>query len=448
MKIRELNMDGLVGPTHSYAGLAEGNLASSRNAFCQSNPQSAALQGLAKMKLLHGLGLKQGVFPPHFRPNLDLLFQLGFKGSASEQIKKAYQTAPNILSASYSAASMWAANMATVTSSKDTKDHKTHFTAANLISNLHRCQEAQFSKFLLEKIFSNEDFFVHHPVLPSCFLTSDEGAANHTRFCATHSHPGVHLFVYGKKSTSRELQSARRKYPARQAFEASLAVSRNHQLLDSNTIFAQQNPSAIDAGVFHNDVISVGNENLFLVHEHAFVNQTSVLDELQEKLSFPLHLIEIKNSEISVNEAVDSYLFNSQVITLPEQDAMALIAPLECELNNHVKQCIDEIILSSNNPLKCVYYLDLKQSMRNGGGPACLRLRVPLNTQELKEMHQGVLLDTALINRLEQWVIKHYRYELFAYDLLDPDFITEIMEALDELTQILDLGSIYPFQQG
>lgn len=48
MKVYELNMDGLVGPTHNYAGLAPGNIASLNYASVASNPQAAALQGLKK----------------------------------------------------------------------------------------------------------------------------------------------------------------------------------------------------------------------------------------------------------------------------------------------------------------------------------------------------------------------------------------------------------------
>lgn len=146
MNVYELNMDGLVGQTHHYAGLSSGNIASTNNALSISNPQAAARQGLEKMRRLYNMGLKQGLLPPHQRPNLNLLYQLGFKGTPSEQINKAYKTAPELLSACYSASCMWTANAATVSASVDTEDNKVHFTAANLISNLHRHQEADFSK--------------------------------------------------------------------------------------------------------------------------------------------------------------------------------------------------------------------------------------------------------------------------------------------------------------
>lgn len=446
MTVHELNMDGLVGPTHHYAGLAPGNVASTHNALSTSNPQAAARQGLEKMRLLHNMGLKQGILPPHQRPNLKLLHQLGFHGTAAEQIKKAYHIAPELLSASYSASSMWTANAATISPSMDTQDHKIHFTAANLVSNLHRHQEADFSHHLLKYLFANPDYFIHHDVLPRSSITGDEGAANHNRLCESHSHPGLHLFVYGKKALGAYSNISPIKYPARQTREASEAIARNHLLSEKQLVFAQQNPIAIDQGVFHNDVIAVANESVFLIHEHAFSNHKAVLNELHEKATFPLTIIEISQEQLSVQEAVESYLFNSQIISMPNKKDMILIAPVECQNNPRVKNCIEDLLHDHRNPISSVHYLDLKQSMRNGGGPACLRLRIPLNENELKAMHQEVLVDNTLLDTLDQWIIKNYRTGLTVQDLIDPQLINESFQALDELTQILKLGSIYPFQ--
>ncbi|KGP63613.1 N-succinylarginine dihydrolase [Legionella norrlandica] len=447
MNIYELNIDGLVGPTHNYAGLSAGNIASTSNALSISNPQAAARQGLEKMRKLYNMGLKQGVMPPHQRPNLHLLHQLGFKGTPGEQINKAYKAAPELLSACYSASSMWTANAATVSASTDTEDNKVHFTTANLISNLHRHQEADFSQKLLQFIFSNSDYFNHHPILPRSTCTSDEGAANHNRLCQNHALPGINLFVYGKKSlgTDRSNQGPV-KYPARQTKEASEAIARNHLLKAERVIYACQNPLAIDQGVFHNDVISVANEYVFLIHEQAFNNQPYVLEQLREKADFTLTIIELPKEQISIKEAVDTYLFNSQLITLPDQNNMILVAPFECQINPRVKTCIDELVSDVKNPINSVHYLDLKQSMRNGGGPACLRLRIPLNDNELKAMHQGILVDNDLLDALDKWVVKYYRTELQISDLADPQLLYECLDALDELTKLLKLGSIYPFQ--
>jgi succinylarginine dihydrolase len=449
MNVYELNMDGLVGPSHNYAGLSAGNIASTTNALTFANPAAAAHQGIQKMRFLHQLGLKQAVIPPHQRPNLHLLHQLGFNGTPSEQLQSANYAAPNLLSACYSASSMWTANAATVSASADTKDHRVHLTAANLVSNLHRHQEADFSKRLLQRIFADERYFQHHPILPKTIITGDEGAANHSRLSKQHSAPGINLFVYGKQAlpAGNNLPAPQR-FPARQTLEASQIIARSHQLDLNHVVFACQNPRAIDLGVFHNDVIAVANESLLLVHEDAFLNQRDVLEELSRKTDFSLQIIEVKRKQISVEDAVTSYLFNSQLITLPtaSKKEMILVAPTECEQHQTINAFINDLIADNSNPISQVYYLDLKQSMRNGGGPACLRLRVPLNDAELAAMHQGVIVNNTLLDQLDNWVDKHYRSKLHADDLVDPSLMQECFTALDELTSLLNLGAIYPFQ--
>jgi succinylarginine dihydrolase len=89
MKFFEANFDGLVGPTHNYAGLSIGNVASLNNAKNTSNPKQAAKQGLQKMKSLSELGLVQGVLAPQERPDVYTLRRLGFTGTDSEVISKA-----------------------------------------------------------------------------------------------------------------------------------------------------------------------------------------------------------------------------------------------------------------------------------------------------------------------------------------------------------------------
>lgn len=450
MNVYELNMDGLVGPSHHYAGLSAGNIASTSNALTMANPAAAAHQGIEKMRFLHQLGLKQGLLPPHQRPNLHLLHQLGFSGTPAQQIQRAKREAPALLSACYSASSMWTANAATVSASSDTEDKRVHFTAANLISNLHRHQEAAFSHHLLKCLFRDERYFHHHTVLPKTIITGDEGAANHNRLCKNHGESGINLFVYGKRALpANNTYPAPHRFPARQTLEASEAIARSHQLKPNQVIFALQNPAAVDQGVFHNDVIGVANEFLFLLHEEAFLSQHEVLTNLRQKAKFPIQIIEVSRQQISVKEAVDTYLFNSQLITLPrtEKKEMALIAPTECEQHQAISTFINNLLMDDTNPITEIHYMDLKQSMRNGGGPACLRLRVPLNENELAAMHQGVLVNDQLLDILDHWVDKHYRTQLHADDLADPALIDECFTALDELTSILKMGSIYPFQQ-
>lgn len=445
MKHIEANFDGLVGPTHNYAGLSVGNVASLKNAQDTSSPRQAAKQGLAKMKALHDMGMVQGVLAPQERPDVSVLRRLGFTGSDGEVISQAAAKAPQVLMACYSASSMWTANAATVSPSADTADNKVHFTPANLTNKFHRSLEPEVTGNILKATFENEAHFKHHQHLPDNDHFGDEGAANHTRLCHDYGAAGVELFVYGKHAFDAS-KPAPTRFPARQTLEASQAVARLHGLRDENVVYMQQNPDVIDQGVFHNDVIAVGNQNVLFYHEQAFHNTQADLDEIRRKFGdHELHFVEVKTAEVSVQDAVQTYLFNTQLVDRGNGE-MAIIAPTECRDNTNVSAYLESLV-GRNTPIKQVHYFDVKQSMRNGGGPACLRLRVALSEQELNAVNQNTLMSDALFARLNTWVDEHYRDQLSFDDLRDPQLLTESRQALDELTQILKLGSVYPFQQ-
>lgn len=439
----EANFDGLVGLTHNYAGLSWGNVASKSNVHAVSNPKEAALQGLAKMKRLADRGYVQGVLPPHERPHLPTLKALGFQGSDEKVLAQVAKADPAILAAVSSASAMWTANAATVSPSADTADHRVHFTPANLSAKFHRSIEHKVTGRSLKAIFSDESYFAHHSALPSVAHFGDEGAANHTRLCAGYGDPGVELFVYGQVAFN-ESAPAPKRFPARQTLEASRAIARLHGLSDQRAVFAQQNPAAIDAGVFHNDVIAVGNGNTLFYHELAFLDEQRVLADLRERLTGAgLEAVRVSADEVPIQDAVASYLFNSQLLNTP--DGMLLAVPGECREVASVSRYLDSLV-ASGGPITAVEVFDVKQSMRNGGGPACLRLRVVLSDDELAAINRGVLMTDELYNRLTAWVEAHYREELSQDDLADPMLLEEVRKALDELTGILGLGSIYDFQ--
>lgn len=429
--MKEVNFDGLVGPTHYFGGLAYGNIASMKNKHRASNPKKAALQGLEKMKLLHDLGIKQGVLPPHERPDTSTLENLGFNS-----VESAHNYCPRLFYQLCNSSSMWSANSATVTPSCDSADEHLHITPANLVTQFHRSIEASFNSRLFKAIFSNLKYFVHHEPLPSHLDFADEGAANHIRF-----EKGHHLFVYGRSAYAKK-QLLPKKYPARQTKEASEAIVRRHLIPEDRAIFAQQNPKLIDAGVFHNDVISTGNEKLFLYYEDAFVNT----DLLVQKIGEFATCIKIYRDVLPLKEALSSYLFNSQIVTVKENH-MALIAPMECKLNDHAHRLLKALVLDKTNPIKELHFVDVKESMQNGGGPACLRLRVLMNEKELAAVHQKVIFTDALYLKLKTWINKHYREELTMKDLLDTKLLQETKEALDELSTILGLEKLYDFQR-
>lgn len=444
MKQFEANFDGLVGPTHNYAGLSFGNVASLNNAAQKSNPKAAAKQGLQKAKALADLGMVQGILAPQERPDVYTLRRIGFSGTDAQVLEQAAKQAPALLNACCSASSMWTANAATVSPSADTSDGKLHFTPANLVDKLHRSIEPETTGNILKAIFNNDAHFAHHQHLPEHTSFGDEGAANHTRLCQAYGEKGLELFVYGQHATNPNAIKPKR-FPARQTLEASQAVARLHRLDDSTTVFMQQNPDVIDQGVFHNDVISVGNQNVLFYHEQAFLNTDTAFDEIRRKLDGDIHFIQVPTAKVAILDAVKSYLFNTQIITLPSGD-MAIIAPSDCQENASVYAYLQELV-TLGSPIKEVKYFDVKQSMQNGGGPACLRLRVAMNEQELAAVNPAALLTDKLFNTLNTWVDKHYRDELSQADLADPQLLIESRTALDELTQIMKLGSVYRFQK-
>ncbi len=443
MNAHEFNFDGLVGPTHNYSGLSFGNIASKNNSGAIANPKLAALQGLAKMKALHDRGFKQGVLAPHERPSIATLRALGFTGSDTALIEAAAKHAPMLLNGAASASPMWAANAATVSPSANTNDGRVHFTAANLNNKFHRSIEHLTTSRILKSMFAHDVYFAHHAALPNCPQMGDEGAANHTRFCSRYGAPGVELFVYGASGFDMAVAAPKR-FPARQTREASLAVARLHGLNETRTVFAQQNPDVIDAGVFHNDVIAVGNGKVLFCHEHAFLNQQKVIGEIAQKFGPEFVAIEVSDEEVRVRDAVSSYLFNSQLLTRADGD-MLLVVPDECRTNASVWAYLQKLLLL-DTPIKELLVFDLRESMRNGGGPACLRLRVELNEAEVSVVNPGVLMSDALYPTLIAWVEKHYRDQVGEKDLADPALLMECRTALDELSRILGLGNVYPFQ--
>lgn len=441
MSAIEINFDALVGPTHNYAGLAQGNLASQRHGQSISNPKAAALEGLAKMKLLAGLGVPQAVLPPQRRPNINALRQLGFAGNDAEVLDAARRMDPILLAACASASSMWAANAATVSPSADAADGKLHFTPANLIGQLHRSLETPTTAAVLRAIFSDPVFFVHHPPLPPSLQLGDEGAANHMRLAIAHDAPGIEIFVYGRAGFDPS-ESMPAKFPARQTREASAAVARLHRLAEPATLFFRQNLAAVDAGVFHNDVIAVGHLNVLLCHELAFADTPAALRQIRDafarRCGGDLNIVVATQKQLPLDETVRTYLFNSQIVSLPNGN-MTLIAPRECAESDLARSFIDGII-AADNPIRSVHFVDIRQSMRNGGGPACLRLRVPVTQRELARIHPGVLLTPALHARLVDWVNRHYRDQLAPGDLADTSLLEESNRALDELTGLLDVS--------
>ncbi|NNE58562.1 MAG: N-succinylarginine dihydrolase [Hellea sp.] len=442
MTAMESNFDGLIGPTHNYGGLSDGNIASASNAGLTAHPKKAVLQGLSKMLSMHNQGLWQGVLPPHQRPFLPALRNFGYTGSDRHIYEQAWKNTPGLMKNILSASSMWAANAATVSPSMDCQDGNLHFTPANLSTMLHRSLEHQQTQRALLAAFPFAK--VHSALLPQSVF-SDEGAANHVRLCKQRGQSGVELFVYGREGFEPQIAG----YPARQTLEASHAIARAHQLDMARTVFARQSRHAIDAGAFHNDVVCVGALKTLFYHEYAFDDTAQMKSDIvrSAKGLFDPIFVEVPEHEVPIKDAIKAYLFNSMLVQFPEDNRLTLIAPIETQETKST-QLYCEKLVAGNGPIGAVRYVDVRQSMRNGGGPACLRLRVTMTENEWQQVNPSMKLDEAVYDKLCAWANRHYRDDLAPKDLPDPSLMDESFAALDELTGILGIGpDFYPFQR-
>ncbi len=414
MTLVEINFDGIVGPTHNYAGLSLGNLAATAHAGDPSYPRAAALQGLAKMRHNRALGLAQGFFVPPPRPNPAFLTDLAADPA----------TDPALTAAAWSASAMWTANAATVSPAPDTADGRCHLTVANLVTMPHRAQEWPDTLRQLQLAFAHDAFAVHAPVPPSF---GDEGAANHMRLCAAHDAPGLEIFVFGRPGG---------RYPARQHQQASRAVARRHGLDPAACLFVEQSPEAIAAGAFHNDVVAVTNERVSLCHELAFADPAATYAAIRARVP-EAEIVVVPDSAVSLADAIASYLFNAQLVTLPVGDA-ALIVPGEAWNRPTVRNWLDAMI-AGNGPIRRVLPVDVRQSMANGGGPACLRLRV---VADPATVDARFMLSDATADAIETVIARHWPEQIDPADLGSPALAAAVIAARAALLETLDLEAL------
>lgn len=415
MSVTEINFDGLIGPSHNYAGLSLGNLASARNAGAVSHPRAAALQGIEKMRGNVVLGLKQGIFLPQWRPDGAWLTSLGTDVAQAE---------PHIRAAALSASSMWAANAATVSPAPDTADRLTHLTVANLVTMPHRSHEWPQTLKQLQVAFCDTRHFAVHGPVPAPF--GDEGAANHMRLADRHDTLGVEIFVYGRSGGP---------FPARQHLEASKAVARLHGLDTARTLFVQQSDEAIAAGAFHNDVVAVANERVLFAHEQAFAEKDAFYTALRDALP-SVEIVEVPASAVSLSDAIRSYLFNAQLVTLPTGE-MALVVPTESREVASVWRWLEQMV-AGNGPIRRVIPVDVRQSMANGGGPACLRLRV---VADPATVDPRFLVDEVRLDAIAAIVREYWPEEIAPDDLADTRLIARIEQSWLTLVDHMQLSS-------
>lgn len=416
MPVTEINFDGIIGPSHNYAGLSLGNIASANNAGAASQPRAAALQGVEKMRANLRLGLAQGFFMPLDRPNNQWLAALSTDMASAE---------PHIRAAAFSASAMWAANAATVSPAPDTEDGRCHLSAANLLTMAHRSHEWPGTLAQLRLAFADERHFAVHPPVPPPF--GDEGAANFMRLCPSHGEPGVEIFVYGKAGGP---------FPARQHIESSKAIARAHLLSAAKTLFVQQSEIATAAGAFHNDVVAVANERVLFTHEQAFEHPEQTYADIKALMP-EAEIIIVPADRVSLADAIQSYLFNAQLVTLPD-GGMALILPSEAQANARVWGWLSEMA-AGNGPIRRLVPVDVRQSMANGGGPACLRLRV---LGDPATVDPRFMADEAKLDRIAEVIATHWPESIAPDQLGDATLIDNVRRARAALLEACGLSEL------
>jgi succinylarginine dihydrolase len=417
MALVEINFDGIIGPSHNYAGLSPGNIASANNAGAVSHPRAAALQGIEKMRANLRLGLTQGFFMPLDRPNTAWLAGLATEMESADA---------HIRAAAFSASAMWAANAATVSPAPDTGDSRCHLSAANLLTMAHRSHEWMGTLAQLKLAFADERHFAVHGPVPPPF--GDEGAANFMRLCPSHGQAGLEIFVYGKSGGP---------FPARQHIESSKAIARAHRLNPERTLFIQQADAAIAAGAFHNDVVAVANERVLFTHEQAFENPEAAYAAIRDKMP-EAEIIIVPADRVSLSDAVQSYLFNAQLVTLPEGAGMALILPTEAQNNPCVWGWLEEMV-AGNGPIRRLVPVDVRQSMANGGGPACLRLRV---VADPATVDHRFIADEAKLDRMAAVIAAHWPETISPGELAHHELINRVRNARHVLLSTCDLHDL------
>ncbi len=415
----EIQVDRLVGPTHHFGGLGVGNLASQHHVGQPSNPSAAAIQGLQKMRLIGELGVPQWIMPPQVRPDFSFLRAIGFTGDDSEILKRAYEDSPLIFSAAMSSSAMWTANAATVSTSNHS-EFETVMTVANLNSSLHRAIEPPQTMADLRAIFGGT--IKLYPPLIGGVAMRDEGAANHMRLSGNDPSRILDVFVHG------DLLPEPINFMARQSLASFEAIARRHGLGRDAVFFLKQHPSAIDAGAFHNDVVAMSHGDLLIHHELAFApsdhTMSSLDDRFLKQTGTPLRRIVVRSEVLSIQDAIATYLFNSQIVSLPVrrdeeeglEGAPVIICPIQVAGHPVAKQLVTDWQLSGL--FSKVIFVDLGQSMAGGGGPACLRLKVPLRTRQLAGLCETSRWTDKLDQSLERIIRDGYPTSLELDDLL------------------------------
>jgi succinylarginine dihydrolase len=185
--------------------------------------------------------------------------------------------------------------------------------------------------------------------------------------------------------------------------------------------------------------VAVANEQLLFTHEQAFADKDAFYADLRAALPC-VDIIEVPASAVSLSDAIKSYLFNAQLVTLPD-GGMALILPTEARDTPSVWTWLEQMI-ASNGPIRQLVPVDVRQSMANGGGPACLRLRVVADPADIDPRF---LVDEAELDGIATIVSQYWPESIAPQDLSDTRLIARIEQSWLTLVDHLQLsGDLFP----
>jgi succinylarginine dihydrolase len=201
-------------------------------------------------------------------------------------------------------------------------------------------------------------------------------------------------------------------------------------------LFVQQSEDAIAAGAFHNDVVAVANERVLFTHERAFAEKDTFYADLRTTLPEG-EIVEVPANRVSLADAIQSYLFNAQLVTLPD-GGMALILPTEARDNVPVWGWLQEMV-AGNGPIRQLVPVDVRQSMANGGGPACLRLRVVCDAADVDPRF---LADEAKLDAISVVITQYWPEAIDPTELRSPTLWADIRRARAALLSTLSLDAL------
>jgi len=147
--------------------------------------------------------------------------------------------------------------------------------------------------------------------------------------------------------------------------------------------------------------------------------------------------VEVPASDVPLADAIRSYLFNAQLVTPPDGQP-TLIVPSEARETPTVWRWLEQHV-AGNGPIRRVEVVDVRQSMANGGGPACLRLRV---VADPATVDPRFLVDERKLDLIGGVIARTWPEQIHHEELQQPALIADIERARAALLDALELTEL------